>query len=367
MSQLFSPIRLGGLDLPNRIAVSPMCMYAGTEGVASAWHWAHIGGLAISGAGVVIMEATGVEAIGRISAKCLGIWNDAQEAALTRLIAGIREFSDTAIGIQLGHAGRKASSAIGGMGGVSIADGGWRGCAPSAIGFGNGYEVPDAMTQDDIDRVVRAFAEAAQRADRAGFSLIELHGAHGYLISEFLSPLVNNRTDAYGGSHEKRMRFPLEVIRAVRAVWPHGKAFGMRMNGSDWHPEGMTTAQAAIAARAFAEAGLDYVTVSGGATAPDVTIPPIVPGYMVGMAEQVKRESGITTMSVGMITTGTQAEEIIASGRADLVAVARGFLDDPRWAWHAAAELGVEPAIPPRLRHVLPGRWPAYPSLHKIG
>ena len=370
MSQLFSPIQLGGLTLPNRVVVSPMCQFSAIDGLAQPWHWQHIGGLALSGASAVIMEACAVEPQGRISDADLGLWNEAHQAALSRLIADIRGFSTTAIGLQLAHAGRKGSywaPKSGKRGWQRPEEGGWVPDAPSPIAFDDKSALPAELDAAGMQRILDAFVLAAQRADEAGFDLIELHGAHGYLLHEFVSPLSNHRTDAYGGSPENRMRFPLEVARAVRAVWPKSKAVGARITGSDWTEGGITPDDAAAYAKALEAAGVDYVCVSSGANTP--TPPPNAdaPGYQVPFAERVKADVGIAVMAVGMIVTPAQAEDILTSGRADLLALARGFLDDPRWAVHAAAALGDPPPIAGQYRQASPGVWPGYAMAHGAG
>jgi len=370
VSSLFSPIAVGGLTLPNRAVVSPMCQFSSTDGLAMPWHWQHIGGLALSGASAVIMEACAVEPQGRISDADLGLWNDATEDALRRLIADIRTFSDTAIGVQLAHAGRKGSlwsPRSGNAGWQRPEQGGWTPDAPSPIAFDAKYATPNALDEAGLARVLQAFVDSARRADAAGFDLIELHGAHGYLLHEFVSPLSNHRADGYGGSPENRMRFPLEVARAVRAVWPSSKAVGVRITGSDWTEGGITPDDAAVYAQALEAAGMDYVCVSSGANTPTPPPNPAQPAYQTPFAERVKAAVDIPVMAVGMIVTPQQAEDIVASGRADMVALARGFLDDPRWAIHAAAELGAPPPIAPQYRGASPVAWPGYAMAHAKG
>ena len=369
MSALFSPITVGGLTLPNRVVVSPMCQFSSVDGLATPWHWQHIGGLALSGASVVIMEACGVEPQGRISDADLGLWNDATEDALARLIADIQTFSDAVIGLQLAHAGRKGSMwapSSGKRGWQPPEDGGWIPDAPSPVPFGD-LATPNALDAAGIARIKQAFVAAARRADRAGFGLIELHGAHGYLLHEFVSPLSNQRTDDYGGSAENRMRFPLEVARAVRAVWPKDKALGARITGSDWAEGGVTPDDAAAYAAALEAAGLDYVCVSSGANTPNPPPNPGQPGYQVPFAERVKAAVSIPVMAVGMIVTPEQAEAVVAEERADMVALARGFLDDPRWAIHAAAALGAPPPIARQYAGASPVAWPGYQMAHGKG
>jgi 2,4-dienoyl-CoA reductase-like NADH-dependent reductase (Old Yellow Enzyme family) len=343
VSLLFSPIRLGGIDLRNRLVAAPMCQYSAVDGVIQPWHWQHLGALAISGVSVVIVEATGILPEGRISPGDTGLWNAAQEAAFARLIKDIATFSDTPIGIQLAHAGRKASThrPWEEKGGPLAADeGAWTTVAPSPVPFNEGWHTPESLDQAGMDRVVQAFVAAAGRADRAGFVLAEIHGAHGYLISEFLSPIANKRTDDYGGSLENRMRFPLRIAEAVRAVWPTSKALGMRLNGSDWVEHGITPEETAEVSARLQALGLDYVHISSGANAAKAVMPWKEPGYQVAFAETVKhRCPDLPVIAVGMIAGAHQAEAILAEGKADMVALARALLDDPRWPLHAAETL----------------------------
>lgn len=368
MSALFSPIPLGGLTLANRIAVSPMCQYSAVEGVAQPWHLVHVGNLMMSGASLVIMEATGVEAAGRITHGCLGLWNDAQETALAALVREARKLSGAALGIQLAHAGRKASSR-------SIADrwkgevmppeeGAWQTVGPSALPFDTGWHVPQAMDEAALARVRDAFAEAAKRADRAGFDAVEVHGAHGYLLHTFLSPISNRRTDRYGGSRENRLRYPLEVAAAVRAAWPRGKALGFRINSTDWHHDGATLDDAVALAAGLKEIGFDYAVMSAGNVAAGAQIPPATPGHQVEFAARVKRETGLTAMAVGFIVEARQAEAVVANGEADMVALGRAMLDDPRWGLHAAATLGVDVDYPPQYLRARPNNWIGYRVAH---
>lgn len=365
MSRLFSPITLGNLELRNRVVIPPMCQYmAASDGLPAPWHHMHYGALAISGADLIIQEATGVDAIGRISPNCLGIYTDAQEAALTDMLAGIRSFSSARFGIQLAHAGRKAScEPFDSYVYVPPEKGGWHPLGPSAAKHGDSWPLPRVATQDDLREVIEGFAEAARRADRAGYDLIELHGAHGYLISSFLSPLANRRTDAYGGPLENRMRLAVEIARAVRKAWPAQKALGMRLNGTDWLEGGITIAETAQVAARLKEEGFDYVALSSGGNARGQKLPPIVPGYQAPLAQEVRATAGIATMAVGMVLTPHQAEDILAEGKADLVAIGRAALDDPRWGLHAAQALGDE-AVYPRSYWRAAGRvWPGYAML----
>ncbi len=358
-AHLFSPVTIGGLTLANRIAVSPMCQYRAVDGSANDWHLQHLGSLSLSGAGVVIVEAIAVEPAGRITPACLGLYSDANEAALERVLATCRRWGNTRLGIQLAHAGRKASVQVPWQGGkpLATAEGAWQRVGASAIPFDAGWPAPQELDERGLTRIRDAFAAAAQRADRLGFDLVELHGAHGYLLHSFVSPIANRRTDNYGGSPDKRMRFPLEVAAAVRAVWPREKALGMRITGSDWIAGGLTSADAAIFAAALKDAGLDYVCVSSGGISPQARVT-VGPGYQVPFAETVKRGAPIAVQAVGMIAEPRQAEAIIAEGRADCVALARAFLDDPRWSWHAADALGADISCPPQYRRARPDLWP---------
>jgi 2,4-dienoyl-CoA reductase-like NADH-dependent reductase (Old Yellow Enzyme family) len=369
-SALFTPIQLRGLTLRNRIVISPLCQYSAVEGTAQPWHWMHIGHFAISGAGLVIMEATGVSAIGRISPQCLGLYSDENEAALARLIRDLRSFSDMPIGIQLDHAGRKASTRptweLWRGHGVSLEEGGWRPVGPSPEPFTTGWQVPIELDAAGLARVREEFADSTRRAARCGYDWLEIHCAHGYLLHEFVSPLTNHRSDAYGGSAAKRMRFPLEVAEAMRAAWPAEKPLGMRITGADFVEGGLIEDDAVEFAGALKEIGIDYVTPSAGNIAPGMKLPPVGPGYLVPFAEKVKRETGITTMTVGMIVEPEQANEIIESGRADMVAIGRAIMDDPRWPWHAAAKLGEKVEVTPQYARCTPQFWPGYALVHGV-
>jgi 2,4-dienoyl-CoA reductase-like NADH-dependent reductase (Old Yellow Enzyme family) len=358
-SRLFEPITLGSVTFANRIAVSPMCQYSAEDGSANDWHLQHLGSLALSGAGLVIVEQTAVEPQGRITHSCLGLYSDANEAALGRAVALCRRWGGARLGIQLAHAGRKASAKLPWEGGGPLDPeaGAWTAAAPSAIALDNRWPAPEALDGAGLARIRDAHAEAACRALRLGFDLVELLAAHGFLLHEFLSPIANRRTDRWGGSLENRMRFPLEVAAAVRAVWPREKALGMRITGSDWIAGGITPEEAGIFARELREIGLDYVCVSSGGISPQAR-PAVAPGYQVPFAAAAKKASGIAVQTVGMIVTPHQAEAIVAGGDADCVALARAFLDDPRWAWHAAEALGADAFYPPQYRRVRPAEWP---------
>jgi 2,4-dienoyl-CoA reductase-like NADH-dependent reductase (Old Yellow Enzyme family) len=358
---LFSPLELGPVTLANRIAVSPMCQYSADDGTASDWHLQHLMQLGMSGAGLVTVEATGVERAGRITHGCLGLYSDDNEAAIARVLAAARRVAPpgTAFGIQLAHAGRKASSHVPWQGGKPLTAGenAWATVAPSAIPFTEGGPPPEALDAAGMERVTAAFRQAAQRAVRLGFEAIELHNAHGYLLHSFISPLCNKRTDSYGGSLENRMRYPLEVARAVREVVPRTVALGARITGTDWADGGLGADEAVAHAAALKAAGFDYVCVSGGGAVAQMKIA-LGPGYQVPFAARVKAETGIVTRAVGLIVEPAQAEAIVASGRADFIAMARAFLDNPRWVWHAADRLGARPAYPPQYARVAPGIWP---------
>jgi 2,4-dienoyl-CoA reductase-like NADH-dependent reductase (Old Yellow Enzyme family) len=358
-SALFSPIRLADLELSNRIVVAPMCQYSAADGVATDWHITHLGMLANSGAGLVVVEATHVERRGRITHGCLGLYSDECEAALTRVIAHCHRIGTAKFGVQLAHAGRKASSQRPWEGAKALATGEdpWPTIAPSALPFGAGWHTPSAMTENDMAHVRDSFVQAARRAVRIGFDLIELHLAHGYLLHSFVSPLSNKRNDQWGGSLEGRMRFPIEVVRAVRSAVPSGIPLGARITGSDWLDGGLTGDDAVALTKALKAAGLDFVDVSSGNITPE-SRPPNEPSYNVPIAEQVRRETGLAVRVVGMIAGAKQADAIIADGKADMVAMARALLDDPHWGWHAAQTLDAEVARPLQYTRSAPKLWP---------
>jgi NADPH2 dehydrogenase len=359
MSALFSPFRLRGVHLPNRIMVSPMCQYSATDGVANDWHMIHIGNMALSGAGMLFIEATAVEQDGRITPGCLGLWDDATEAALKPILAAVRRYSKIPVTMQLSHAGRKASSQVPWEGGqfIPVADGGWETYGPSAVPQKEGEAPPIALDRAGMDRVRDAFVATAKRALRLGVDAFEIHGAHGYLIHQFLSPISNRRTDEYGGSLENRMRYPLEIFDAVRAVVPADKPVGIKVSATDWVEGGWDLEQTIQFAQALKQRNVDWIDVSSGGISPLQKIP-VGPGYQVPFAEAIREATGLNVASVGLITGARQAEDIVASGQADLVALARGMLYDPRWPWHAAAELGGTVEAPPPY-------WRAPPHEHK--
>jgi 2,4-dienoyl-CoA reductase-like NADH-dependent reductase (Old Yellow Enzyme family) len=309
-------------------------------------------------AGLVFTEATHVSAIGRISHRCLGLYSDENETSLGRVVAFCRRHGVTKLGIQLAHSGRKGSVHPPAQGGKPLAgdEHPWTTVAPSALPFGPGWHTPRALEKDELPQIAEQFVQAAQRAARIGFDIAELHCAHGYLLHEFLSPISNRREDAYGGDTSKRMRFPLEVFEAVRAVWPQERPLGVRVSATDWVDGGWTPDEAVTFARELKARGCDFVDVSSGQLDPRQQIP-FAPGYNLPFAHRIKREVGIPVMSVGMISRPRQAEEIIASGQADLVAIARAMMDDPRWAWHAARELGAETAYAPNTMRCHPSVW----------
>ena len=347
MSKLFSPFALGPVMLENRIVIAPMCQYSAIDGNANDWHLIHLGQMALSGAGALIIEATAVEAVGRITPGCLGLWSDETEAALARVFDSISEYASMPIMIQLGHAGRKASSHRPWDGGLLQLpqDGGWRPYGPSATPHLVDEPAPIAMEQADMVRIVQAFVDSAKRAVRIGFKGVELHHAHGYLLHQFMSPISNQRTDQYGGSLENRMRFPLEVFEAVRRVVPSDVALGVRVSATDWVEGGVTPEENIELGLRLKALGCDFIHVSSGGMSPLQQIP-VGPGYQVPLATQIKHGTGLTTIAVGMITDPQQAEDIIAKGEADLVALARAMLYDPRWPWHAAAALGAQVQAP---------------------
>jgi 2,4-dienoyl-CoA reductase-like NADH-dependent reductase (Old Yellow Enzyme family) len=358
MSKLFEPLAVGPMTLTNRITVAPMCQYSAVEGSMTDWHVQHLGNLSLSGASMLVIEATGVTPEGRITHGCTGLYSGANEAAMKRVVDFVRTISPIPIGIQLGHAGRKASAerpweGRGPLKGVDA----WETVAPSPIPLAEGWPTPRGLDRAGMNAVRDAFVASAKRSLRLGLEFIELHSTHGYLLSEFLSPLANRREDEYGGSLENRMRFPLGVAAAVRAVWPRDRALGAKISGTDFAEGGWTSDEAVVYARELKRSGLDYVTVSGGGVVLDAKVP-AAPGYQVPYAERVRRESGITTGAVGLISDSQQAEEIVASGKADFVSLARAMLFDPRWPWHAAVALGGDVIYPPPYERASPKFWP---------
>jgi anthraniloyl-CoA monooxygenase len=344
-----TPYHLRGLRLSNRIVVSPMCQYSAVDGVPNDWHLQHLASRAIGGAGLVMTEMTDVSEEGRITPGCTGIYNDAQVAGWKRIVDFVREHApDTRMGMQLGHAGRKAATKLMWEGdNVPLDDGAWPIISASAIPWKPENQVPRAMTRGEMDQVRDEFVEAAQRADAAGFDLIEVHLAHGYLLASFISPLTNRRTDEYGGSLENRMRFPLEVIRAVRAAWPDDKPLTARVSATDWHPDGLTGEESVDVARLIGQAGVDAVDVSAGQTIPDQR-PIYGRAFQTPFADRIRHEAGVATMAVGNIQSHEDVNAILAAGRADLVLMARAHLWDPYWTRHAAYALGHPLTWPPQ-------------------
>jgi 2,4-dienoyl-CoA reductase-like NADH-dependent reductase (Old Yellow Enzyme family) len=348
MSELFKPLSIGGLQLSNRILIAPMCQYSADEGSATDWHMIHLGHMALSGAGMMIIEATAVSPEGRISPVDLGLYSDANEAALARVLHAVRAYSPIHVAMQLNHAGRKASSQAPWDGGRQIAPGapsGWQTVGPSSVPHADTEVPPVALDKAGLAKVKNDFVVAAQRAARLGIDGIEIHGAHGYLLHQFLSPLANQRTDEYGGSLENRMRFPIEVFDAVRAVYPADKPVWMRISATDWVPGGWDIDGTVALSKALKARGCAAIHVTTGGVSPLQAIK-LGPGYQVPYAQRVKAEVGLPTIAVGLITEPGQAERIIADGEADAVSLARAMLYDPRWPWHAAAELGAKVVAP---------------------
>jgi 2,4-dienoyl-CoA reductase-like NADH-dependent reductase (Old Yellow Enzyme family) len=360
VSQLFQPLDIGTLRLANRIIIAPMCQYSAREGSAGDWHLIHLGHLALSGAGLLIVEATAVSAEGRITAGDLGLYSDANEAALARVLGAVRASSPIAIGMQLAHAGRKASSRAPWQGGAQVPlgePGSWRAVAPSALPHAPGEEPPLALDAAGLQKIRDDYARAARRAARLGLDGLEIHAAHGYLLHQFLSPIANRRSDDYGGSLENRMRFPLEIFEVVRAAFPADKPVWARISATDWVPGGWDIEGTVALSQALKARGCAAIHVSSGGVSPQQSIA-LGPGYQVPFAQRVRAEVGLPTIAVGLITEAEQAETIIASGEADAVSLARAMLYDPRWPWHAAAKLGARVAAPPQY-------WRSQPREHK--
>jgi 2,4-dienoyl-CoA reductase-like NADH-dependent reductase (Old Yellow Enzyme family) len=342
MSILFSPWQLRDVRFRNRVAVSPMCMYSAPEGRATRWHLVHLGSRAVGGAGCVMTEACAVSPQARISAKDLGLWSDEHAAALEPIAHFIKE-AGAVPGMQLAHAGRKASTAVPWLGHkpVDAESGGWTPCGPSALPYADGYPAPHAMTAADIDTVIDDFAAAARRARHAGFEVLELHMAHGYLLHSFLSPVSNRRTDDWGGTLPKRMRLPLRVAEAVRDAWPESLPLFVRISATDWLEDGWDLEQSVEFARALRERGVDLIDCSSGPITARAPVP-VAPGFNVPFAAAIRQRAGIATAAVGLITAPAQAEQIVGTGQADMVCVGRSFLDDPYWTLHAARALRAE-------------------------
>jgi len=359
MLNLFDPLRLGSLELSNRIVVAPMCQYSASDGSAGDWHAQHLAQLGYSGAALVVVEATAVERRGRITHGCLGLYSDDNENALRTVLTAARRYAGpTRFGIQLAHAGRKGSARRPWEGGAPLPadEDPWQTVSSSALRFATGWPAPKALLAAELDGIVDAFAAAARRAVHIGFEMIELHCAHGYLLHEFLSPLANQRTDDYGGSLDNRLRLPLAVIEAVRAAVPADIPLGMRVSATDWVEGGWDLEQSIALARAAAERGVQFVCASSGGIVADVVVP-VAPGFQVTFAQQIKQAAGLATRAVGLITQPHQAQRIIAAGQADMVALARAFLDDPRWGWHAADALEASAGAPPQYRLARSAGW----------
>jgi len=358
--RLFQPITIGGLELSNRIVIAPMCQYSAIDGCMTDWHQMHLGQLAMSGAALLTIEASAVLPEGRISWGDVGLYDDATEAAMGKVIESVRRWSSMPIAIQLAHAGRKASTELPWKGGAQIAPSdphGWQTVAPSAIAFQPDSETaPVALDRDGLSRVRDAFVAAARRAARLGIDVVQIHGAHGYLLHQFLSPLSNRRDDEYGGSLENRMRFPLEIFDAVRAAFPAERPVSVRVSGTDWVEGGWDIEQTIAFARALEARGCDVIHVSSGGLHPAQAIP-VGPGYQVPLARAVKAAVTMPVVAVGLITDVQQAEAIVGTGDADMIALARAILYDPRWPWHAAAELGAKVKAPNQYLRSQPSRF----------
>lgn len=359
MSALFTPYRLGSLFLRNRIVIAPMCQYSAEDGCATDWHVIHLGNLALSGAALLTVEATAVSPQGRISPDDLGLWSDETEKALAEVLKSVRRHSDMPIAIQLAHAGRKASTHAPWKGSGQIRPGedrGWQTVAPSAIPFAEGENPPVALDRDGLSGIREAFIAAAKRSARLGFDAIQLHGAHGYLLHQFLSSLANHRDDDYGGSLENRMRFPIEIFDAVRSAFPAERPVSIRVSATDWAEGGWDLDQTIVFAKALARRGCSAIHVSSGGMTPAQKIP-VGPGYQVPLARAVKIATNLPTVAVGLIAGYDQAEAIVGTGDADFVALARTILYDPRWPWHAAAHLGATVKAPNQYLRCQPSRY----------
>ena len=355
-SCLFNPITLRGLALANRIVVAPMSQHsAEAGGNAGDFHVMHLGQFAVSGAGLVITESVWVSADGLNTPSCLGLWSDAHERALARVVGFCASFGKAAIGIQLGHAGRKGSVQVPWEGGEPLRPdaGGWQTVAPSADPLAEAWPVPAALDAAGLERVEASFVQAIERAARAGFALAEIHAAHGYLLHQFLSPVTNRRDDEWGGAREGRMRLPLQVVAAARKAWPDDRPLGVRVSATDWIEGGWDLDDTIAFVHELARLGCDYVHVSSGGLAPAQRIA-AGPGYQVPFAAGVKAATGVATVAVGEITEPRQADTVIRSGQADMVAIARAMLFDPRWGWRAAHALGADVDYPPQYRRANP-------------
>lgn len=358
--KLFEPLTVGPLTLANRIVIAPMCQYSAENGCMTDWHVVHLGQLALSGAALLTIEATAVLPQGRISYADVGLWDDATEAAMAAALVRVRHCSDMPIAIQLAHAGRKASTEVPWRGGAQLAPdhaNGWQTVAPSALPFSSQHLPPQALDRQAMSEVRDAFAAAARRATRLGLDAVQIHAAHGYLLHQFLSPLANRRDDEFGGSLENRMRFPLDVFDAVREAFPLQRPVTVRVSGTDWVDGGWSIADTVAFAQALEQRGCQAIHVSSGGVHPAQAIP-VGPGYQVPLARAVKAGVSIPVVAVGLITEFDHAEAIVANGDADLVALARGMLYNPRWPWHAAAHLGATVKAPDQYLRSQPRRYP---------
>ena len=359
-AKLFTPFRVGELELANRIVIAPMCQYSAENGCMNDWHMIHLGQLALSGAALLTIEATAVVPEGRITYADVGLYSDETEAAMRRVLDSVRRWSDMPIAIQLAHAGRKASSEVPWKGGHQIPpdhSNGWQTEAPSAVPYATSDVPPTALDRDGLARVRDAFAESARRAARLGIDAVQIHGAHGYLLHEFLSPLSNQRTDEYGGSLENRMRFPLEVFDAVRAAFPAERSVTVRVSGTDWAEGGWTIEETVAFAQALEARGCGGIHVSSGGLTSAQRIP-VGPSYQVPLARAVKAATRMPVIAVGLITDFVQAESILATGDADLIALARAILYNPHWPWHAAAHFGASVKAPNQYLRSQPHQYP---------
>ena len=356
---LFSPLTLRDLTIENRIVVSPMCQYASVGGSATDWHLMHLGSLAMGAAGLLMVEMTNVTPEGRISPRCATLCTDENEAALARIVAFCRTYGTAKLGMQIAHAGRKGSMQPPAEGGMPLTpeNGGWETVAPSAIPFMEGWPTPRELSVEDIHKLIDDHVASMIRADRLGFDLVEMHGGHGYLIHQFLSPLSNRRTDQYGGSLENRMRFPLEAFRAMRAALSPCKPLGIRLSATDWVDGGWSIEDAVIFARELKAIGCDFIDTTTGGLDPRQKIP-LAPGYQVPFSARIRREADIVTMTVGLIDKPGQAQAIVSANEADCIMIGRGALYDPRWAWHAAEALRAETAYPAKYRVCQPSLRP---------
>jgi 2,4-dienoyl-CoA reductase-like NADH-dependent reductase (Old Yellow Enzyme family) len=356
---LFEPMHMGSITLANRIVIAPMCQYSAEDGCMNAWHLMHLGGLAMSGAALLTIEATAVVPEGRITYADVGLWDERTEEAIRHTLEGIRRWSDMPIGIQLNHAGRKASTDVPWKGGGAISASdplGWQTVGPSAIPFSHDHPVPRALTHQDLRDIRDAFVQSAERAARLGLDLVQLHAAHGYLLHQFLSPLSNQRSDEYGGTLENRMRFPLEVFDAVRQVFPADRGVSIRVSATDWVKGGWNLAETVLFAKQLEQRGCSAIHVSSGGLHPSQAIP-VGPGYQVPLARAVKQAVDMPVVAVGLITDYEHAESIVSTGDADMIALARTVLYDPRWPWHAAAHLGASVRAPNQYLRCQPRRF----------